>query len=80
MKALVKVKEILVEILGVDESQITIESRFSDLGADSLDVIRLVVELEKEYSISIPDKRVEEFCTIKDLIRYMSNTLKMDVA
>lgn len=80
MDALVKVKEILVEILGVNESAITIDSRFSDLGADSMDVIRLVVELEKEYSISIPDKRVEEFHTVKDLIQYMSNTLKMDVA
>jgi acyl carrier protein len=80
MDALVKVKEILVEILGVNESAITIDSRFSDLGADSMDVIRLVVELEKEYSISIPDKRVEEFHTVKDLIQYLSNTLKMDVA
>lgn len=80
MDALVKIKEILVEILGVNESEITIDSKFSDLGADSMDVIRLVVELEKEYSISIPDKWVEEFHTVKDLIRYMSNTLKMDVA
>jgi acyl carrier protein len=80
MEAFVKVKEILVEILGVNESQITIESRFSDLGADSLDVIRLVVELEKEYSVSISDEQVERFCTIKDLIGYMSTTLKLDVA
>jgi len=80
MDAFVKIKEILIEILGVAESQVTIESRFSDLGADSLDVIRLVVELEKEYSISISDEQVEKFCTIKDLIGYMSTTLKMDVA
>lgn len=71
MQIFEEISKILAETLGIDQAEISIDSKFSDLGADSMDVMRLVVELEKEYQISIPDQRIEQFYTLKDLIQYV---------
>ena len=55
-----KVKEIIVEKLGVEESEVTLEASFTnDLGADSLDTVELIMEFEKEFGITIPDDQAE---------------------
>ncbi len=67
-----KVKEIIVEKLGVDESEVTETASFTqDLGADSLDTVELIMELEKAFSISIPDDAAEKIGTVGDAIKYI---------
>lgn len=67
-----KVKEIVAEQLGVDESEITEDSSFvDDLGADSLDTVELVMALEEEFGIEIPDEDAEKISTVKDAITYI---------
>lgn len=67
-----KVKEIVAEQLGVDESEITEASSFvDDLGADSLDTVELVMALEEEFGIEIPDEDAEKISTVKDAITYI---------
>ena len=62
-----KVKAIIVDKLGVDESEVTPEASFSnDLGADSLDTVELIMELEKEFGIQIPDEAAEKISTVGD--------------
>jgi acyl carrier protein len=69
-----KVKEIIIEKLGVDESEITPEASFTnDLGADSLDVVELVMALESAFDISIPDEDAEKIQTVGDAISYLEN-------
>jgi len=64
-----KVKAIIVDKLGVDESEVTPQASFtSDLGADSLDTVELIMELEKEFNISIPDEEAEKISTVSDAI------------
>ncbi|OGU34004.1 MAG: acyl carrier protein [Ignavibacteria bacterium GWB2_35_6b] len=68
-----KVKEIVVDKLGVEESQITPEASFTnDLGADSLDIVELVMEFENQFGISIPDEDAEKIGTVGDAIKYLS--------
>jgi len=68
-----KVKKILIDKLGVDESEITMESSFiNDLGADSLDTVELIMELEKEFDISIPDEEAERLQTVGQVVTYLS--------
>jgi acyl carrier protein len=68
-----KVKEIIVNKLGVDEAQITPEASFTnDLGADSLDTVELVMEFEKAFNLQIPDEDAEKIGTVGDAIRYLS--------
>ena len=72
-----KVIAIVVDKLGVDESQVTPEANFtSDLGADSLDIVELIMELEKEFNISIPDDQAEKIATVGDAIAYIENNAK----
>ena len=67
-----KVASIIVEKLGVEESDITPEASFTnDLGADSLDTVELVMELEKEFDITIPDEDAEKIATVGDAVSYL---------
>lgn len=67
-----KVKKIIAEQLGVNESEITNESHFiDDLGADSLDTVELVMALEEEFGIEIPDEDAEKIQTVGDVAKYI---------
>jgi acyl carrier protein len=67
-----KVKEIVVEQLGVDEADVAIESTFiDDLGADSLDIVELIMAFEEEFNIEIPDEAAEKIKTVKDAVDYI---------
>ena len=69
-----KVKEIIVDKLGVDESEVTKDANFTnDLGADSLDTVELIMEFEKEFDISIPDEDAEEIATVGDAVNYLND-------
>jgi len=68
-----KVKEIIVSKLGVDEAQITPEASFTnDLGADSLDIVELVMDFEKAFNFSIPDEDYENIKTVGEAIKYIA--------
>jgi acyl carrier protein len=72
-----KVKKMIVEQLGVNESEVVPEAKFiDDLGADSLDIVELVMALEDEYSIEIPDEDAEKIETVGDAIRYIEEHIK----
>ena len=72
-----RVKAIIVDKLGVEESEVTIEASFTnDLGADSLDTVELIMEFEKEFNISIPDEDAEKIGTVGDAISYIENHSK----
>lgn len=72
-----RVKKIIVERLGVDESQVTPEASFTnDLGADSLDTVELIMEFEKEFNISIPDEEAENIQTVGQAISYLETNLE----
>ena len=67
-----KVKDIIVDKLGVDASEVSAEKSFTgDLGADSLDTVELIMEFEKEFGISIPDDEAEKIATVGDAIAYI---------
>ena len=67
-----KVKEIIVEKLGVDESEITPEANFTkDLGADSLDTVELIMEFEKAFEIQIPEEEAQKIATVGDAVKYI---------
>ncbi|HIT16677.1 MAG TPA: acyl carrier protein [Candidatus Avimuribaculum pullicola] len=67
-----KVKAIIVEKLGVNESEVTPEATFAqDLGADSLDTVELIMEFEKQFGIEIPDDKAESIATVGDAIAYI---------
>jgi acyl carrier protein len=67
-----KVKEIIVDQLGVDENEITIEASFiDDLGADSLDIVELIMALEEEFNLEIPDEKAEEISSVGDVVKYI---------
>ncbi len=69
-----KVKQIIVDKLGVDESEINNAASFTnDLGADSLDTVELIMEFEKEFDIAIPDEEAEKIGTVGDAISYLEN-------
>jgi len=68
------VKEVIVDKLGVDESEVTLEANFTnDLGADSLDTVELIMELEKAFGISIPDEEAEKITTVGDAINFVKS-------
>jgi acyl carrier protein len=72
-----KVKEIIVDKLGVDEAEVTPEASFTkDLGADSLDTVELIMEFEKAFGISIPDEAAEKISTVGDAIKYIEENKK----
>ena len=69
-----KVKEIIVDQLGVDENQVTASASFiEDLGADSLDTVELVMALEEEFDIEISDESAEKISKVQDAIDYINN-------
>ncbi|NNE07423.1 MAG: acyl carrier protein [Gemmatimonadetes bacterium] len=68
-----RVKELIVEQLGVGADQVTMEASFiDDLGADSLDTVELVMALEEEFNIEIPDEDAEKILTVKDAVHYLN--------
>ena len=72
-----KVKAIIVDKLGVEASEVTPEASFTnDLGADSLDTVELIMELEKEFGVTIPDSDAEKIQTVGDAIAYIENASK----
>ena len=72
-----RVKAIIVDKLGVDESEVTPNASFTnDLGADSLDTVELIMESEKEFGMSIPDDQAEKIATVQDAIDYIANNAK----
>ena len=67
-----KVKEIIVEQLGVDENQVDDSASFvDDLGADSLDIVELVMAFEEAFDLDIPDEDAEKIATVKDAVEYI---------
>jgi acyl carrier protein len=71
-----KVKAIIVDKLGVDEADVTMEANFTnDLGADSLDTVELIMEFEKEFEISIPDEDAENISTVGAAVKYLSEKM-----
>ena len=69
-----KVKEVVIDKLGVDESEVTNEASFTnDLGADSLDTVELIMEFEKEFDIQIPDDQAENIATVGQAIQFIEH-------
>ena len=69
-----KVKKIIVEQLGVAETSITMEASFlDDLGADSLDIVELIMAIEEEFDIEIPDNDAEKVVTVSDVVDYIKD-------
>jgi acyl carrier protein len=67
-----RVKNIIVEQLGVDEDEVTLEASFvEDLGADSLDIVELVMAFEEEFDMEIPDEDAEKIRTVGDAVKYI---------
>jgi acyl carrier protein len=72
-----KVKKMIVEQLGVNESEVVPEAKFiDDLGADSLDIVELIMALEDEYGIEIPDEDAEKIETVGNAIKYIEDHTK----
>ena len=69
-----KVKDILVDQLDVEEEKVTMEASITDdLGADSLDLVDLVMSLEEEFDVEIPDDQVENIKTVGDIVKYIED-------
>ena len=69
-----KVKKIIVEQLGVEESEVNLEASFiDDLGADSLDIVELIMALEEEFDLEIPDSEAEKLVCVSDAVEYIKN-------
>lgn len=67
-----KIKEIIVEQLSVDESMVTLDTNLiKDLEADSLDAVEIIMAIEEEYGIEIPDEEAEKFQVVNDLVKYV---------
>ena len=72
-----KVKEIIIDKLGTDDSKITMEAKFiDDLGADSLDTVELIMQFEEEFSIEIPDEDAEILLSVGQAVDYISEKLR----
>lgn len=72
-----RVTSIIVDKLGVEESEVTSEASFTnDLGADSLDTVELIMEFEKEFNIAIPDDKAEKIQTVGEAITYIDENAK----
>ncbi len=68
-----RLKEMIIKQMGVRESAVTLESSFvNDLGADSLDIVELVMELEDEFDVNIPDEDAEKILTVGDALKYIN--------
>ncbi|HNZ69819.1 MAG: acyl carrier protein [Prolixibacteraceae bacterium] len=72
-----KVRAIIVDKLGVDESEVTNEASFTnDLGADSLDTVELIMEFEKEFDLAIPDDQAEKISTVGEAINHIEDAIQ----
>ncbi len=72
-----RVKAIIVDKLGVEESEVTPDASFTnDLGADSLDTVELIMEFEKEFNVAIPDDQAESISTVGEAIKYIDENAK----
>ncbi|GHS86136.1 acyl carrier protein [Bacteroidia bacterium] len=72
-----KVKAIITDKLGVDEKEVVVSASFTnDLGADSLDTVELIMELEKEFNVSIPDAEAQKITTVGEAIGYVESHVK----
>jgi len=76
MEIFEKVKSIVVDQLGVDADEVTLETSFEDLNADSLDVVELVMALEEEFDIEIPDEEAEKIRSIGAAVEYIKAKLQ----
>ena len=75
-EVLEKVKEIIVEQLGVAENTVTMEASFiDDLGADSLDIVELIMALEEEFDLEIPDADAEKIVSVNDVVDYIKENV-----
>ena len=71
-----KLKQIIVEVLNVDENEITMDTTFiDDLGADSLDVFQIIMGLEEEFDIEIPNEQAEKIVTVADAVEQINSAL-----
>ena len=71
-----RIKEIIVDKLGVNEEQITMEAKFiDDLGADSLDTVELIMQFEEEFGIEIPDEDAEKLLSVQEALDYISKQI-----
>ncbi len=69
-----KIKEIIVEQLGIDEEEVKEAASFiDDLGADSLDIVELIMAMEEEFSLEIPDEDAEKLLTVGDAVKYVKS-------
>lgn len=66
-----KVKSIVVDQLGVEEEEINLETSFAELNADSLDIVELIMALEEEFDLDIPDEEAEKIRTVGDAVNYI---------
>lgn len=72
-----RIKTIIVDQLGIDENKITPEASFiDDLGADSLDMVELIMAIEEEFEIEVPEEEAENITTVSDAINYISSKIK----
>lgn len=72
MEEFEKVKAVVVDLLGVEESAVTMDASFvDDLGADSLDIVELIMGLETEFDLEIPDDQAEKISTVGDAVNYI---------
>ena len=72
-----KIKDIIVEQLDVEEDAVTMEASITeDLGADSLDVVDLVMSIEESFDVEIPDEEVENIKTVGDIVKYIENKVE----
>jgi acyl carrier protein len=71
-----RIKKIIIEQLGSEDADITLEASFiDDLGADSLDIVELIMALEEEFDIEIPDSEAEKIATVGDAVEYIKNNV-----
>ena len=71
---ILKVKEVVVEQLGVEDEDVKLDTSFiDDLGADSLDIVELIMALEEEFDMQIPDSEAEKISTVNDVVEYIKN-------
>ena len=71
-----KIKEIIIDKLGIEEGKITMDAKFiDDLGADSLDTVELIMQFEEEFGIEIPDNDAENLLSVSQAVDYITNKL-----
>ena len=74
-----KVKKIITEQLGIDEKEVSLDSAFiEDLGADSLDIVELIMAMESEFDMEIEDDEVEDISTVEDVVNYIKEHSEQD--